>query len=70
MGEGWDALQLGDCGGPLLAAHAHNDMDNGQPLVDALAHGFTSVEADVWLTGGSLRATRWSSCPSETPHAA
>jgi hypothetical protein len=59
MGEGWDALEHGDCGGPLLAAHAHNDMDNGRPLVDALAHGFTSVEADVWLTHGSLRVGHW-----------
>jgi hypothetical protein len=59
MGEGWDALRHGDCGGPLPAAHAHNDMDNGRPLVDALAHGFTSVEADVWLTDGSLRVGHW-----------
>jgi hypothetical protein len=59
MGEGWDALHHRDGGGPLPAAHAHNDMDNGRPLIDALAHGFTSVEADVWLTYGSLRVGHW-----------
>lgn len=35
---------------PLRHAHAHNDYAHGRPLLDALAHGFTSVEADVFLT--------------------
>ncbi|MGM9470814.1 phosphatidylinositol-specific phospholipase C/glycerophosphodiester phosphodiesterase family protein [Pseudarthrobacter sp. YS3] len=42
-------------GQPLAAAHAHNDYEHGKPLFDALAHGFTSVEADVWLVDGELR---------------
>lgn len=29
-------------------AHAHNDYQHARPLHDALEHGFTSVEADVW----------------------
>jgi glycerophosphoryl diester phosphodiesterase len=35
-------------------AHAHNDYLHAYPLADALAHGFRSVEADVWLTNGVL----------------
>lgn len=41
-------------GQPLLEAHAHNDYEHGRPLFDALEHGFTSVEADVWLVDGEL----------------
>lgn len=39
---------------PLLRAHAHNDYLHTHPLHDALAHGFTSVEADVFLVDGEL----------------
>lgn len=39
---------------PLQAAHAHNDYEHRRPLHDALDHGFTSVEADVWLVDGKL----------------
>ncbi|MFJ7415988.1 phosphatidylinositol-specific phospholipase C/glycerophosphodiester phosphodiesterase family protein [Streptomyces sp. NPDC098077] len=39
---------------PLRHAHAHNDYLHPRPLHDALAHGFTSVEADVFLVGGDL----------------
>lgn len=39
---------------PLRRAHAHNDYLHPRPLHDALAHGFTSVEADVFLVGGDL----------------
>lgn len=38
----------------LERAHAHNDYEHDRPLFDALDHGFTSVEADVWLVGGEL----------------
>ncbi len=41
-------------GRPLEQAHAHNDYEHERPLYDALEHGFTSVEADVWLVGGEL----------------
>jgi glycerophosphoryl diester phosphodiesterase len=41
-------------GQPLAAAHAHNDYEHERPLFDALEHGFTSVEADVWLVDGEL----------------
>lgn len=34
---------------PLANAHAHNDYAHKRPLLDALARGFTSVEADVFL---------------------
>jgi len=40
---------------PLERAHAHNDYEHDRPLLDALDHGFTSVEADVWLVDGELR---------------
>lgn len=39
---------------PLAQAHAHNDYEHERPLLDALDHGFTSVEADVWLVGDEL----------------
>lgn len=39
---------------PLLQAHAHNDYEHERPLLDALAHGFCSVEADIWLVDGQL----------------
>jgi len=34
---------------PLPQAHAHNDYAHARPLADALDHGFTSVEADIFL---------------------
>jgi hypothetical protein len=39
---------------PLPQAHAHNDYEHTRPLLDALDHGFTSVEADIYLVGGEL----------------
>ncbi|GAB3265690.1 hypothetical protein GCM10027347_33610 [Larkinella harenae] len=39
---------------PLPNAHAHNDYEQSRPLWDALDHGFTSVEADVYAKGDSL----------------
>jgi hypothetical protein len=39
---------------PLPHAHAHNDYEHVRPLLDALDHGFCSVEADVWLVNGQL----------------
>ncbi|MCF7974758.1 MAG: phosphatidylinositol-specific phospholipase C/glycerophosphodiester phosphodiesterase family protein [Phycisphaerae bacterium] len=39
---------------PLARAHAHNDYRHHRPLLDALAHGFTSVEADIYLVDGQL----------------
>ncbi|KGN39253.1 hypothetical protein N803_01835 [Knoellia subterranea KCTC 19937] len=39
---------------PLERAHAHNDYEHDRPLLDALDHGFTSAEADVWLVDGEL----------------
>jgi len=38
----------------LQHAHAHNDYLHTHPLHDALAHGFTSVEADIFLQGERL----------------
>jgi hypothetical protein len=35
-------------GSPLANAHAHNDYRHSRPLRSALAHGFTSVEVDIW----------------------
>lgn len=39
---------------PLPQAHAHNDYLHTRPLFEALAHGFGSVEADIWLVGDRL----------------
>jgi hypothetical protein len=39
---------------PLPGAHAHNDYLHEPPLLKALAHGFTSVEADIFLVGDAL----------------
>jgi len=39
---------------PLPQAHAHNDYEHDRPLFDALDHGFTSVEADIFLVDGQL----------------
>ena len=43
-----------ELGTPHALAHAHNDYEHERPLLDALEHGFTSVEADVWLVDGEL----------------
>lgn len=40
---------------PLIKAHAHNDYYQQRPLLDALEHGFCSVEADIFLQDGELR---------------
>ena len=34
--------------------HAHNDYEHETPLMDALSHGFSSVEADIHLVDGAL----------------
>jgi glycerophosphoryl diester phosphodiesterase len=39
---------------PLAHAHAHNDYEHARPLLDALGHGFCSVEADIFLRDGKL----------------
>lgn len=50
---------LGAMGGdaevvPLPEAHAHNDYEHDRPLLDALDHGFCSIEADIWLVDDQL----------------
>lgn len=39
---------------PLERAHAHNDYLHDRPLLDALDHGFCSIEADVWASNDAL----------------
>lgn len=39
---------------PIPFAHAHNDYEHQRPLFDALAQGFTSIEADVFAIDGEL----------------
>lgn len=39
---------------PLVRAHSHNDYEHKRPLLDALDHGFCSVEADVFLVETNL----------------
>lgn len=38
----------------ILSTHAHNDYLHPKPLWDALAAGFQSVEADIFLVDGNL----------------
>lgn len=38
----------------LSFAHSHNDYEHPRPLLDALAAGFASVEADIHLVDGQL----------------
>ena len=45
---------MSDVGRRLRRAFAHNDYAQRRPLLDALAHGFAAVEADVHLVGGEL----------------
>lgn len=51
-----------------MALHAHNDYLHPGPLQQALAEGFTSVEADVFLVEGELRVghERWQLRPGRT----
>lgn len=53
---GGSVAQAGPAGRvkPLAQAHAHNDYEHKRPLLDALEHGFTSVEADIYLVDGAL----------------
>ena len=39
---------------PMTAAHSHNDYEQRRPLLDALALGYRSVEADIWLRDSEL----------------
>ncbi|HTL18974.1 MAG TPA: hypothetical protein VL793_17175, partial [Patescibacteria group bacterium] len=39
---------------PLTRVHAHNDYEHKRPLLDALDHGFCSIEADIYLVEGKL----------------
>ncbi|HEY4415618.1 MAG TPA: phosphatidylinositol-specific phospholipase C/glycerophosphodiester phosphodiesterase family protein [Verrucomicrobiae bacterium] len=39
---------------PLTRMHAHNDYEHPHPLTDALAAGFCSVEADIYVVDGQL----------------
>ncbi len=48
IADGQDAVS------PLPQAHAHNDYLHDRPLLDALDHGFCSVEADIFLIKGEL----------------
>ncbi len=52
----------------LPQAHAHNDYEHERPLLDALDHGFTSVEADVYLVDGELLVAHdsWDLDPART----
>jgi len=48
-----EAVSQNKYGGPL-PAHAHNDYVHERPLLDALDHGFRSIEADVFARADSL----------------
>jgi hypothetical protein len=48
------AALAGEAPAPLPNAYAHNDYVHKRPLLDALDHGFCSVEADIHLVDGQL----------------
>jgi len=48
------AIAAARAAAPLEHAHAHNDYLHDRPLLDALDHGFNSVEADIFLVDGKL----------------
>jgi hypothetical protein len=50
----WCGVSLGAEPVPLVHVHAHNDYEHKRPLLDALDHGFCSVEADVHFVEGGL----------------
>ena len=50
MPPGWGAAQVV----PLMRAHAHNDYEHERPLLDALDHGFMSIEVDIFLIDDAL----------------
>ena len=47
-------VQIPAAPGPLIHTHAHNDYEHARPLLDALDHGFCSVEADIYFVDGQL----------------
>lgn len=53
---------------PLIHAHSHNDYFHARPLLDALDHGFCSIEADIHLVDGKLLVghDRWMTRPQRT----
>lgn len=53
-GEGRLAPPPAAPAGNLVKAHSHNDYEQERPLLDALAHRFYSVEADIWLAGKEI----------------
>src|SRR5207237_4622701 len=54
-GPGWKGPNASTMAAvPLIHAHAHNDYEHTRPLLDALDHGFCSVEADIHLVDGKL----------------
>ena len=41
---------------PVTRAHSNDDERQARPLIDAYLQGFTSIEVDVWLVDGEVRA--------------
>lgn len=54
LGGAYAPLQVRAQVQPLPRAHAHNDYVHARPLMDALSHGFCSVEVDIHLVDGEL----------------
>jgi hypothetical protein len=50
----WSADIRSDEDSYLPRAHAHNDYAHERPLLDALSHGFASVESDIFLVGNQI----------------
>ena len=54
VGFGCDSTIHAQSVQPCRQAHAHNDYLHDRPLADALASGFCSLEADIYLIGDEL----------------
>ena len=50
----WQPLRQVRSNSFLVQAHAHNDYEHERPLLDALDHGFGSIEADIHLVNDQL----------------
>lgn len=50
----WTSTAAAQNAAAYRQAHAHNDYLHSRPLLDALDHGFCSVEADIFLVDGKL----------------
>ncbi len=57
---------FGNINYPVIA-HSHNDYEQDDPIVNALNHGFTSIEVDIAFDGTQLKVSHDDKNLSEKP---